>query len=70
MKKIYKTPIIEVVNVKLYNTILDDPTIPVYGSKFAEESLGKEQGDFFDLEEDDSFGDIWGTDEDSNDLWN
>ena len=68
MKKIYKTPIIEVVNVKLYNTILDDPTIPVYGSKFGDDSLGKENNLIFD-EDDDAFGDIWGTDEDPNDLW-
>ena len=68
MKKIYKTPIIEVVNVKLYNTILDDPTIPIYGSKWAEDPLAKEQGDFFEMD-DDSFGDIWGGDEDPKDLW-
>ena len=34
------------------------------------DSDAKEQGDFFDFEDDDAFGDIWGTDEDPNDLWN
>lgn len=70
MKKIYKTPNTEVVNVKLYNTILDDPDPGVGNwSKYTLGGDAKEQGDFFEME-DDAFGDIWGTDEDSNDLWN
>ena len=70
MKKIYKTPNTEVVNVKLYNTILDDPNTGVGGwSKTTETGDAKENNLIFG-DDDDSFGDIWGTDEDPNDLWN
>ena len=69
MKKIYKTPNTEVVNVKLYNTILDDPNTPVGNwSKWTIDGDAKENNLIF--EDDDDFGDIWGTDEDPNDLWN
>ena len=67
MKKRYKTPYTEVVSVKLYNTILGDPELPIYGSKYGDDSLGKQNDIIF--EDDDAFGDIWGTDEDPNDLW-
>lgn len=71
MKKIYLTPRTETVAVKLFSSFLeDDPTLPVYGSKFGDDSLGKEQDGFF--ETDSSFGDIWSdsnSDSDPNDLW-
>ena len=71
MKKIYKTPNTEVVNVKLYNTILDDPSTPVGNwSKWTNDGDAKENNLIFD-EDDDAFGDIWGSEnEDPNDLWN
>ena len=69
MKKIYKTPNTETVNVRLFSSVLGDPGAAEW-SNGADELGAKEQGDFFDFEEDDSFGDIWGTDEDPNDLWN
>lgn len=68
MKKIYKTPNTEVVNVKLYNTILDDPSTPVGNwSKWTNDGDAKENNLIFDDE--DPFGDIWGTDEEPKDLW-
>ncbi len=69
MKKIYIKPNTETVNVRLFSSVLEDPGLEG-DSKYTNELGAKEQGDFFDFEEDDSFGDIWGTDEDSNDLWN
>ena len=70
MKKIYKTPNTEVVNIKLYNTILDDPSTPVGNwSKWTNDGDAKENNLIFD-EDDDAFGDIWGSEEDNtNDLW-
>lgn len=71
MKKIYKTPITEQVQVRLVGSILD-PNQYGQWSNGGDEYDAKEQGDFFDMEDDDnSFGDIWGSeDEDPNDLWN
>ena len=67
MKKQYKKPITESVKVNLYNSILvDDPPIIITSHDVTNEGLGKENNLLF---EDDAFGDIWGTDEDPNDLW-
>ena len=66
MKKIYKTPITEQVQVRLVGSILD-PNQYGQWSNGGDEYDAKEQGDFFDME-DDSFGDIW-SDEDVNKLW-
>lgn len=68
MKKIYIKPDTETVNVYLYSSVLGDPGVAEW-SNGVEELGAKEQGDFFDLEEDDAFGDIWGTDEEPKDLW-
>ena len=70
MKKQYKKPITESVKVNLYNSILvDDPPIIITSHDVTNEGLGKENNLIFD-DDDDAFGDIWGTDEDPNDLWN
>lgn len=70
MKKIYKKPFAEVVNIKLLGSILnDDPNTGVGGySNTTWEGDAKENNLIFD-DDDDAFGDIWGTDEDPNDLW-
>ena len=74
MKKIYKTPITETVNVRLYSSVLDDDT-----SRYGNWSQGAAGGDdpgWGDAKEnnfgfdDDAFGDIWGSeDDDTKDLW-
>ncbi len=66
MKKIYKTPITETVNVRLYSSVLDDPGLH-NESQIAGGMDAKENNLIFD--DDDTFGDIWGTDEDPKDLW-
>jgi hypothetical protein len=68
MKKQYKTPITESVKVNLYGSVLGGIGVEG-GSPVTPIADAKEQGDFFDFEDDDTFGDIWGTDEDPNDLW-
>jgi hypothetical protein len=67
MKKQYKTPITESVKVNLYGSILEGIGTET-GSIVTNEGLAKEQGDFFGFD-DDSFGDIWGDDEDPKDPW-
>jgi hypothetical protein len=69
MKKIYKTPITEQVRVKLYNSVLGGVDITYDSKTVANDPLAKENNLIFD-DEDEAFGDIWGTDEDPNDLWN
>ena len=71
MKKIYKTPITEVVNVKLYNTILDEPD-PGVGN-WSKYTLGGDAKENNLLFEDDNFGDLWadgGDTGNSYDIWN
>lgn len=68
MKKIYKTPITEQVQVRLNGSILDPGHLGTW-SNGGDEYDSKEQSDFFEMEDDDTFGDIWGTDKDPNDLW-
>ena len=67
MKKQYKKPMTYDVKVSLYGSVLDGIGVEG-GSTVTNEGLAKEQGDFFGFD-DDSFGDIWGDDEDPNDLW-
>ena len=66
MKKQYKTPITESVKVNLYGSILEGIGTDL-GSDVTNEGLAKEQGNFFDFDND-TLGDIWGEGE-SNDLW-
>ena len=68
MKKQYKTPITESVKVNLYGSVLDDPD-PGVGdySNVTFDGDAKENNLIFDDE--DPFGDIWGTDEEPKDLW-
>ena len=68
MKKIYKTPITEQVQVKLFSSVLQDLPIVADSKTVSDDPLGKENNLIFD-DDDDAFGDIWGTDEDPNDLW-
>ncbi|MBR5391848.1 MAG: hypothetical protein IK148_03195 [Prevotella sp.] len=68
MKKQYKKPITESVKVNLYNSILDNIGVVNNSHDVTDEGLGKENNLIFDDDED-AFGDIWGTDEDPNDLW-
>ena len=69
MKKIYVRPVVETVNVKLTGSVLED--IEVGGHSLVgkpEDSFAKEQS--FDFDEDDEFGDLWGTgDNNLYDLW-
>ena len=68
MKKQYKKPITESVKVNLYNSILEDGIGIINNSREGSDTgLAKENNLLF--EDDDDFGDIWGTDEDPNDLW-
>ena len=73
MKKIYKTPITETVNVRLYSSILQDGqgNLGEWSKGAAggdEEGWGdaKENNGFFDM--DDSFGDTW-DEEEAKGLW-
>ena len=66
MKKQYKTPITESVKVNLYGSILEGIGTETK-SLVTDEGLAKDQGELF-VEDDDSFGDIWGEGE-SNNLW-
>ena len=68
MKKIYIKPYAETVNVRLFSSVLGGDPQPGGWSEGTETVDAKEQGDFFEMD-DDSFGDIWGTDEDSKGLW-
>ena len=73
MKKIYIKPNTELVKVQLTSGVLDDDIIVGPASEYSHISLGKEQGDFFDFEEDDTFGDLWadgGDTGNSYDIWN
>lgn len=68
MKKQYKKPITESVKVNLYNSILEDGIGIINNSREGSDTgLAKENNLLFEDEGD--FGDIWGTDEDPNDLW-
>ena len=67
MKKLYIKPVTETVNVRLISSVLEDPG-PADWSNGTDELGAKEQGDFFDFDND-TLGDIWGEGE-SNDLWN
>lgn len=67
MKKQYKTPITESVKVNLYGSVLGGIGVEG-GSPVTPIADAKENNLIFD-EDDDDFGDIWGTDEDPNDLW-
>ena len=71
MKKIYLSPVTETVNVKLFNSVLGPGDLPIGNSPYAEDPLAKEQGDFFEME-DDTFGDLWsdgGDTGNSYDIW-
>ena len=59
MKKIYIKPNTELVKVQLTSGVLEEDVIVGPASEYSHISLGKEQGDFFDMEGDD-LGDIWG----------
>lgn len=59
MKKIYIKPNTEQIKVQLTNGVLQDDIGFGDQSDRTEYVLGKEQGDFFDMEGDD-LGDIWG----------
>ena len=70
MKKQYKTPITESVKVNLYGSVLGGIDVEG-GSPVTPIADAKEQGDFFEME-DDNFGDIWSDNEDNSnpyDLW-
>lgn len=70
MKKIYIKPNTELVKVQLTSGVLDDDIIVGPASEYSHISLGKEQGDFFEM--DDNFGDLWSDGNDSSnpyDLW-
>ena len=70
MKKIYKKPFAEVVNIKLLGTILDDPNTPV--RPYSNYTLDGDAKENSDIVFDDSFGDTW-SDQDAGsnafDLW-
>ena len=66
MKKIYIKPNTDTVNVRLYSSVLDDPGMGNWSDGTNE--LGAKENNLL-FEDDDDFGDIWGTDEDPNDLW-
>lgn len=69
MKKLYITPVSEIVRLKIKDSILED-NLPVnLGSRGANpgDSFGKENNFDFD---DDAFGDIWGSEDDNTkNLW-
>ena len=72
MKKQYKTPITESVKVNLYGSVLGGIGVEG-GSPVTPIADAKENGDFFDFEEDDNFGDLWadgGDTGNSYDIWN
>ena len=64
MNKIYVKPNTEIVNVKLFGSVLDDgPDLPIKPSNYGGEILGKDND--FDWDDNDSFmGDLWADDED------
>ena len=67
MKKNYICPNTEIVRLKIQGSILDEvPVIVVSRGAKPEDSFGKEQGDFFDL--DDNFDNAWGHN-DPHELW-
>ena len=68
MKKLYITPVSDIVRLKIKDSILDDQPV-IIASRGANpgDSFGKENNLLF---EDDAFGDIWGSeDENTKDLW-
>ena len=67
MKKQYIKPVTEGVKVALYGSVLGGIGVEG-GSPVTPIADAKENNLIFD-EDDDAFGDIWGTDEDPNDLW-
>ena len=67
MKKIYKTPITEQVQVRLNASVLDAGHIGSWSN--GGDEYDSKQNDLFFEEDDDAFGDIWGTDEEPKDLW-
>ena len=72
MKKIYLSPVTETVNVKLYGSILDDPSIVIVKNSTdgTDGGLAKENNLLFEDEGD--FGDIWGDGNNSSnpyDMW-
>ena len=72
MKKIYLSPVTETVNVKLYGSILDDPSIVIVNNSTdgTDTGLGKQNNLLFEDEGD--FGDIWSDGDSSSnpyDLW-
>ena len=70
MKKQYKKPSAEVVNLKLLGSILDRPN-PQPGG-WSKETFDGDAKENSDIVFDSSFGDIWSdsnSDSDPNDLW-
>ena len=65
MKKRYSSPVTEIVNVKLYGSVLDDSIVIVNNSREGSDSgLGKQND--FDLDDDGNgfMVDLWADDED------
>ena len=68
MKKQYKHPVTNIVRLNIHGSVLDAPIVN-NSHDVSDEGLAKEQGNFFDFD-DDAFGDIWGDDEEPKDPWN
>lgn len=67
MKKIYLSPVTETVNVKLYGSILDGIGVIDNSHDVSDDGEAKQNNLLF---EDDTFGDIWGSEDDNTkDLW-
>lgn len=66
MKKQYKHPVTDIVRLNINGTLLDAPIIN-NSHDVTDEGLAKENNFDFD---DDAFGDIWGAEDDTNNLWN
>lgn len=72
MKKIYIKPDTETVNVRLYSSVMDDSQ--GHFGPYSEVAGGGDDPGYGDAKEndlffDDTFGDIWGTDEEPKDPW-
>lgn len=68
MKKLYITPVSDIVRLIITDSILDDQPV-ILASRGADpgDSFGKENNFGF---EDDAFGDIWASEDDNTkDLW-
>ena len=70
MKKLYIQPATETVRLNINDSILEEIGIVNNSYEVSDDGLAKEQGDFFDM--DDDLNDIWGDSGDTNpyDLWN